>query len=716
MNTTLRCPGQSCLGMLLLLAGVSPAQEVNLEWMSADATPKFRYYNPQRLALGPASPAGLKKAPEGISNPLYGEIPFGPAEARQKVLLVIDQPAGGPQRLWVDTNGNGDLNDDPPAVWEARTRTLNGKESTSYSGRAKLSLERKNGRSEVQIQIYRFDPAQRSDAATMLLYYRDWGYAGKAVIGEKTYPAMLDDAAATGDFRGKEGDKSLVNLLLDLNGDGKYDDRSEKFDVRKPFNIGGITYEVDGLTASGEDLRIIKSDKVVEETKPAPTLTASSPPVAFEAVTTSGQTIRFPGDYQGKTVLLDFWATWCGPCLRELPEIRKVYGEFHDKGFEILGVSLDNADSLEKLARFTKQNEMPWPQICDGKGWQAEIAGKYNVHSIPSAFLVNGTTGLITAAGAELRGTGLRDAVEKAVNGKTSAPSTPAAVKAMPEGGTPGGAAPVRVEDPLIAKAQDAQKSGLLLSSAAFLASRESPTSGPLDLARPSTEPLTGRQIARLARDRYLSAGWFYRCTRCDHWHIKLSGAYPIAADAFATAWHLSDPPDTLKEGYFVAVDSGGRFLPIAGVIAGDVRSDSIIMRLKEAALKPLALSTDVEVGDTAYCLSNPLQEKNYFSSGIVNRFLVNRDKGAKPVEGVPPSDLRMNVSTDWAPGSSGAALLDGFGNVIGHVATISPLHEGNSTTPATTGGNKGGRFNNDPLLILHGAIPSRTVLSLLAK
>ncbi len=89
---------------------------------------------------------------------------------------------------------------------------------------------------------------------------------------------------------------------------------------------------------------------------------------------------------KGKVVLIDFWATWCPPCREEVPNVVAAYKKFHDKGFEVIGISLDQ--SKEKLLAYTKENGMVWPQYFDGKGWENEISSKYGIDGIPAMWLV----------------------------------------------------------------------------------------------------------------------------------------------------------------------------------------------------------------------------------------------------------------------------------------------------------------------------------------
>jgi thiol-disulfide isomerase/thioredoxin len=90
---------------------------------------------------------------------------------------------------------------------------------------------------------------------------------------------------------------------------------------------------------------------------------------------------------KGKVVLVDFWATWCGPCVAEIPHVKEAYQKYHDKGFEIIGISFDREKDKEKLIDFTKEKGMTWPQYFDGKYWNNDFGQRFNIHSIPAMWL-----------------------------------------------------------------------------------------------------------------------------------------------------------------------------------------------------------------------------------------------------------------------------------------------------------------------------------------
>ncbi len=97
---------------------------------------------------------------------------------------------------------------------------------------------------------------------------------------------------------------------------------------------------------------------------------------------------------RGKVVLVDFWATWCPPCREEVPNVVAAYQKYHDKGFEIVGVSLDQDKNA--LLSFTRENHMVWPQYFDGKGWDNDISKGFGIDEVPSMWLVGKDGKVIT--------------------------------------------------------------------------------------------------------------------------------------------------------------------------------------------------------------------------------------------------------------------------------------------------------------------------------
>jgi thiol-disulfide isomerase/thioredoxin len=92
-------------------------------------------------------------------------------------------------------------------------------------------------------------------------------------------------------------------------------------------------------------------------------------------------------DMKGKVVLIDFWATWCGPCVVDMPNVKRAYDKYHSDGFEILGISLD--ESKEALTAFLKKNDIAWPQYFDGKQWNNEISFRFGISAVPTQWLID---------------------------------------------------------------------------------------------------------------------------------------------------------------------------------------------------------------------------------------------------------------------------------------------------------------------------------------
>ena len=290
---------------------------------------------------------------------------------------------------------------------------------------------------------------------------------------------------------------------------------------------------------------------------------------------------------------------------------------------------------------------------------------------------------------------GSQQPAQKSVEKPADPPSTP---KRTPQNITPA-----------LKAAADLAQAGRLMDAEHLAAALKAPTREKLALSPPSQTRLSGREIAERARAGFVRVGWYYHCSGCGNWHINAAGGYAIAADAVATARHVLEPPAKMRnaEGFPIAIRGESDVLPVLAIVVADKDADAAVVRLGASNLTPLPLADDVRVGDAVYCLSDPHGVRDYFSSGIVNRFF-----STNPALGKDPRFQRLNVSTDWAPGSSGAAILDEHGSVVGHVARISSIfNDQQAPEAADHAGAKPATLMN-----LHEAVPAKSVLGLLAK
>lgn len=230
-----------------------------------------------------------------------------------------------------------------------------------------------------------------------------------------------------------------------------------------------------------------------------------------------------------------------------------------------------------------------------------------------------------------------------------------------------------------------------------------------IELPKLKRRKLSSQTLWSQCRAAHLRIGWHYRCKNCDKWHLNLAGGYFInESGAVATCYHVLAKMNTYREGYLVAANGDGEVFAVTEVLAADKRADVAIVKIEVASkVSPLPLKEDTFPGDEVWCYSDPLGRSGYFSHGIINRFYFDKqdDSSYSP---------RIQVSTDWAPGSSGAAVVDQCGNAIGHVSKISSVGIRNrKRSEGDDGGKKIARQKSGAVIVFHCAARAKDVLSL---
>jgi peroxiredoxin len=143
----------------------------------------------------------------------------------------------------------------------------------------------------------------------------------------------------------------------------------------------------------------------------APKIGAQAPGFSIPDVTGTKVSLS---SFKGKYVLVDFWATWCGPCVAEIPNLVKAYNTYKNKNFDIISISLDRPDSKDLWIQKVKEYNMTWPQVSELKWWNGPSALRYHISSVPANFLLD-TTGKIIAM--TLRGDALQKKLAEIIPG-----------------------------------------------------------------------------------------------------------------------------------------------------------------------------------------------------------------------------------------------------------------------------------------------------------
>lgn len=387
------------IGMIAALAmlGTAPGQQTTVKLnYDAKATATARVgYMPIRVELTSIKPDSIKKEPVYTGTARYGVIKAGDSK-KSSVAVVLDEPAGGEFRIYVDSNADGDLTNDGDSAWSKKTdqgggRTLYGPVDktvkATYEGRGRKSVD-------TAISLYRI----ASPTLDALLMYRNGGRTGEISLGGAPYKATLVENDTDGIYSKSLDDKdqplpgnvkSGRPVWLILEADGK----KQQVDIRMPFEVAGKTY-VANASNDGSTLTVEPTTRVAKKAPAAP----QRPPIIangkdapdFVVTTPEGAEVKL-ADYKGKVVILDFWATWCGPCMRSMPHLEQVWKKVQSKNVVVLAVCVwDDKAAYDKWVPENK-SKFTFPLLFDAaaKDNSKSIASaKYGVSGIPSTFVI----------------------------------------------------------------------------------------------------------------------------------------------------------------------------------------------------------------------------------------------------------------------------------------------------------------------------------------
>ena len=283
-----------------------------------------------------------------------------------------------------------------PAVDSARVNDPNYRRE--YIAERQRVMDR---RAELAQELYKKDPAHEKAGAMLSerwMILTQTGRANKALEEAEQFLKAHPDSPHKAEALFTRG------VALGSTGDtAKAREAAEQFVALKPADERGAQLLVQLAMSTRDQAQQRELFKLVAEKYPdtrAGKMAASQMrrseavgkpfELSFtEAVTGKPVSMK---DLKGKVVVVDFWATWCGPCVAEMPKMKQLYAEYKDKGVEFIGVSLDQPEAqggLTKLKEFVAKNDIPWPQYYQGNGWESDFSKSWGINSIPAVFIVD---------------------------------------------------------------------------------------------------------------------------------------------------------------------------------------------------------------------------------------------------------------------------------------------------------------------------------------
>ena len=305
--------------------------------------------------------------------PRFGNLIMGNGQD-SLITIVVDEIPEGEPRIFIDLNNNENLSDDMDGHWREESADMLRMQviiQVEYIVSGERVLE------PYAMEFYRF-----KNRMVDVVFASRLGYSiGTVSLDGIKYAVVISDDNSDALY-----DVRQTALIIDRNRDGQLDgdmSSAEFFGPLEPFNVRGKSYRLASVSPRGDRIVIAPVDSFVE---PKAYLESGFPAVPIRQEASDGSSITLER-FRGRVLLLDFWATWCEPCRIELPFLKEVYDAFHDRGFEILGISIDEDEAA--FRQFIDDHDIEWPQIFDGLGWSNHVARQYRVMAVPTTYLLD---------------------------------------------------------------------------------------------------------------------------------------------------------------------------------------------------------------------------------------------------------------------------------------------------------------------------------------